>query len=118
MTDDRKQDQRSLPRHVLSEPIAVLDRLSQSSLGRLVNIHREGLMVVGSYPFEHERLYQLELQLPAAISGGGTIPVGVDCLWSRCADSQMFWTGFKIIDASEQALLEIDELIACFAMGQ
>lgn len=113
--DEQKQDQRRLPRHFLTEPIAVLDRLSQAPLGSLVNIHREGLMVVGSYAFEQERLYQLELQLPVAINAGDNISLGVDCLWSRSEDSQMFWTGFKIIDASEQALLDIDELIARFA---
>lgn len=118
MDDDQKHEQRGLRRHTLSQPVDVLDRLSQSSLGRLVNIHREGLMVVGSYPFVDERLYLLELLLPESVNGRKTIPLGVDCLWSRSDDSQPHWAGFKIIDASDEALQDIDVLISSFSLDQ
>ena len=122
MADDNQQpDQRRLSRHSLpelAEAVPVLDRLSGSQLGRLVNIHREGLMVVGSYPFDDERLYQLELPLPESFRGRGTIALGVDCLWCRSENSDMHWTGFKIIDASDEALQDIDVLISCFTSDQ
>lgn len=118
MDDNQKQDLRSLQRHALSEPVDVFDRLSQSLLGRLVNIHREGLMVMGSYPFDAERLYLLELKLAESINGRASIPLGVDCLWSRSEESQMHWAGFKIIDASEEALGDIDTLIFAFSNAE
>lgn len=117
MDDKQQQDQRRLPRHALSAPVDVLDRLSLSPLGRLVNIHREGLMIMGGYPFDDERLYLVELQLPESVNGRYSIPLGVDCLWSR-RDSEMHWAGFKIIDASDEALEDIDVLISSFAVNQ
>lgn len=118
MDNDQKQDLRRLHRHVLSEPVDVVDRLSQSPLGRLVNIHREGLMVMGGYPFDRERLYLLEIQLAESVNGRRSIPLGVDCLWSRSEESQMHWAGFKIIDASDDALQDIDVLISSFSRDQ
>lgn len=118
MDNDQTHEQRRLRRHALSEPVDVLDRVSQSSLGRLVNIHREGLMVMGNYPFIDERLYLLELVLPTAVNGRKTIPLGVDCLWSRSDDTQLHWAGFRIIDASDEALQDIDVLISSFSLDQ
>lgn len=110
-----KAEQRRLPRHVLSGPVNVYDRVSQSFLGRLVNVHTEGLMIMGNHPFSADCIYQLDLQLPEPIEGCEMmIPLGVDCLWSRSEDTHLHWAGCKIIDASEEALKSIERLIELF----
>lgn len=111
-------EQRRLRRRILSEPVHVYDRVSQSFMGRLVNIHTEGLMIMGNHPFTDERIYQLDLQLPVEINGRTMIPLGVDCLWSRSEDDHVHWAGCKIIDVSTEALRDIELLMELLGEAQ
>lgn len=115
MAEVDKAEQRRLPRHVLSGPVNIYDRVSQAFLGRLVNVHTEGLMIMGNHPFTADCIYQLDLQLPEPINGCEMISIGVDCLWSRSEDAHVHWAGCKIIDASEDALRDIQSLIKSFS---
>jgi hypothetical protein len=114
MANVEKAEQRKLLRHVLSGPVNIYDRVSQSFLGRLVNVHTEGLMIMGNHPFTADCIYQIDMQLPQAIGGSEMISIGVDCLWSRSEDAHVHWAGCKIIDASESALHQINLLIELF----
>jgi hypothetical protein len=114
MSEVKKAEQRRLPRYVLSGPVNVYDRVSQSFLGRLANVHTEGLMIMGNHPFIADCIYELDLQLPEPIEGCEMIPIGVDCLWSRSEDTHLHWAGCKIIDASEEARRSIQTLIELF----
>ena len=113
MDEAREQTyQRKLKRHQLSSVVEIYDRVSGQHIGRLVNIHAEGLMIVGATPLQDDKLYQLELRLPEEINARTTISIGVDCLWTRSAEQdKMHWTGGRIIDASDEALADIAALI-------
>ncbi|MCW8196214.1 PilZ domain-containing protein [Proteobacteria bacterium 005FR1] len=114
MANVEQAEQRKLLRHVLSGPVNIYDRVSKSFLGRLVNVHTEGLMIMGNHPFTADSIYQLDMQLPQAIEGCEMISIGVDCLWSRSEDTHVHWAGCKIIDASEDARRQIQALIELF----
>ncbi|MGQ9425385.1 PilZ domain-containing protein [Gilvimarinus sp. F26214L] len=105
-------EQRRLPRHSISEPVEIYDRVSQRPVGRVVNIHMEGMMVAGQHAFSAECLYQFDLHLPRAVNGRRVIPVGVDCLWSKREEGALHWAGCKIIDLSEEAQADLQTLIA------
>ena len=106
-----KQDRRH-QRYELQQPIPVIDQQTGASMGALVNITIEGLMVMANSELESNRLYQLALQLPEPVNGFSSIELGVDCLWSRGADQvQRYWAGFQIIDASQEAIKVIEALI-------
>ncbi|MEX1032509.1 MAG: PilZ domain-containing protein [Cellvibrionaceae bacterium] len=116
-SEEKKTDQRRLPRHALSEPVNVYDRATQSFMGRLVNIHAEGLMIMGNQAFEDENIYQLDLQLPRPINGHDMIAIGVDCLWSRSEEAHVHWAGCRVIDISDEALRDLEALIELFGQG-
>lgn len=104
--------QRKLKRHQLSAAVEVYDLVGGQHIGRLVNIHSEGLMIVGGVALSDDKLYQLELHLPREVNGRNKIPLGVDCLWTRSAEeNKMHWAGGRIIDASDDALADIAALI-------
>ena len=104
--------QRAQQRYELTQPIAVYDQLSESSMGALVNITIEGMMLLGNEPVETNRIYHLVLQLPETIGGQSEIEIGVDCLWTRSDElGRNHWAGFQIIDASQQAIKSIEVLI-------
>ncbi len=104
---------RAMHRHTVSGDVDVYDSLRDIYLGRLVNIHTQGLMLVGDVPLEEDRLYELDLHLPDIENNTKqVIRVGVDCLWTRSADQNgKHWTGFTIIDSTPHAAEEIHKLI-------
>lgn len=108
--NDNSND-RNLERHGAPCDVNVYDNLRDAYLGRLVNIHTEGLMIIGDVRLEEDKLYKLDLHLPEYINERNTIHLGVDCLWVRNADyNGKHWAGFKIIDISPQGADDIRKL--------
>lgn len=108
---------RKLKRFQLTALVDIFEAESQLMVGRLVNIHAEGLMVIGSHHFVESEQYQLILQLPKSYLERDTITLDVDCLWTRNAqeDGDTTWSGFSIAHCSEAAKSDLDALID--AMG-
>lgn len=116
-SESHTSDGRSRQRHELSQAIDVYDNTRDVYLGRVVNIHTEGLMLIGDQPFEEDCLYRLDLHLAAPVNERNSIHLGVDCLWVRNADHNgKHWAGFSIIDASPQALADIEALEEAFSL--
>ncbi len=113
MVDDvPHNNDRALERHGIDGDVDVYDNLRDVYLGRLVNIHAQGLMIIGDLPLEEDKLYKLDLHLPRPVAGHTSIHLGVDCLWTRNADyNGKHWAGFSIIDISPQAAEAIRELV-------
>jgi len=113
--DESRENKRSLQRYTLSVTADVYDRTSESFLGRLVNVHTEGLMIFGNFPFVEEKIYQLDLHVSHPEDGRKIIPVGVDCLWTRGEDDdKLHWAGCRIIDISDEAMEDLGRLIDHF----
>ncbi|MFC3113996.1 PilZ domain-containing protein [Cellvibrio fontiphilus] len=107
-----KEHDRDMERHIIQGDVDVYDSLRDLYLGRLVNIHTQGLMVMGDLSLEEDRLYTLDLHLPEPINDQLVIQLGVDCLWTREADlAGKYWMGFSIIDASTESLQSIRDLV-------
>ncbi len=111
--DPSRPYKRKLKRYQLTALIDIVDRKNGEFVGRLVNLHTEGLMIIGTYHFEEDTLYQLDLRLPKNIGERSVIPIDVDCLWTRSAqdDNNTTWSGFSIYSCSEEAKADIEYLI-------
>ena len=106
---------RALERHTVSGDVDVYDSLRDIYIGRLVNIHAQGLMIVGDIGLDEDRLYEIDMHLALSANEKQLVRLGVDCLWTRSADQNgKIWTGFSIIDASPKAAEEIRKLIAAW----
>ena len=104
---------RKLKRYQLTALIDIVERTSQEFVGRLVNLHGEGMMIIGDYPFQEDTLYKLDLKLPKNVGKNPVISVDVDCLWTRSAQDNdtTLWSGFSIYSCSEEAKADIEHLI-------
>ena len=60
---------RALQRHGINGAVDVYDSLRDVYIGRLVNIHSEGLMIIGDVRLEEDKLYKLDLHLPEHVNG-------------------------------------------------
>ena len=97
----------------LDQPIAITDMISGEAFGELVNVTVAGLMVITNKEIPTHSIHQLSLRLPVDVAGSEFLEIGADCLWSRKTENfNRYWAGFQIIDASDTALAQIEELIS------
>lgn len=109
MTDmiERKHERKEL-----NETIPVVDVINGGQLGELINASIEGIMVMTDREIPTHSIYQIALQLPVEINGSHTVLLGADSLWCRKIENfHRYWAGFHIIDASDEAVLQLQELI-------
>lgn len=112
MSETERHHERGLARHTIQKQVQVYDASQNVILGQLVNIHSEGLMIVGDVAIKPDHIYQLQLKLPLRIEGADTVRIGADCLWVRqMGESSSYWAGYHIIDLSETAKKQVDVLI-------
>ena len=71
-----REHDRELERHAIQGDVDVYDNLRNQYIGRLVNVHIRGLMIVGDIAMEEDRLYTLDLHLPEAVNGQTMIQLG------------------------------------------
>jgi hypothetical protein len=112
-------NRRRLPRHKLGAQVDVVNQSTGITLGVLVDIHLEGLMLMGSEQLKPEHLYQVNLRTDG-IDGNveKSIELGVDCLWTRAmAQGDRFWAGCRIIDVSPVEREKLAQLISEFTEG-
>ncbi|MGB5325961.1 MAG: hypothetical protein WBN40_11120 [Pseudomonadales bacterium] len=107
---DQAAESRRKKRHELSKPIPVVDTLSGDAIGTLANITVGGMLIVGNKPMDANRIYQIELQFPGEVAEVTSVCVGIDCLWVN-QEQGMAWSGCEIIDADDDAIAIIEQLI-------
>lgn len=104
--------QRQRERHSVTQDVDIYDALRDTYVGRLVNMHDKGLMLIADKPLVEDTLYTFDIHLPLPINHLNAIQIGVDCLWVRDADlAGKYWMGCSIIDASAESLDIIRQLI-------
>ncbi len=116
MTDEHMPGyKRHYERHEVEQVVDVYDSERDVYLGRLVNIHTHGLMIIGDMVCEEDHLYKLDLQLFLPVNGRSKIRIGVDCMWTRSAeDNTKVWSGFSIIDMAIEAEADIGVIMETF----
>ena len=106
------QEQRHSPRKVADQILEICDQVTGNSLGRIVNISAEGFMLLSQEPVITGTIYQLSLLDPTAQEAGKSINFGAEAVWcSEASHPESFWSGFRIIDISNDDVLYIDQLI-------
>lgn len=92
--------------------LEIIDINSNQSLGFLVDLSIDGMMVISGQPFQMNNVYQMLIRVPEDGEYYGDIEFGAESLWSDEAhDPEKFWTGFRIIDISDQHARRISQLI-------
>ncbi len=105
-------EQRRHPRKIANEVLEVFDQITGAQLGKVVNISAEGLMLLSNEFISTGSVYQLDLKLPRLIKKHSHISFGAEAVWSMdAAQPDSYWTGFRMIDISENSVIAIDELI-------
>ena len=92
--EKRKRKRRATQYH-----LKVYTMPTRKLAGRLVNIHRDGMMLVSNRPTKVGRRYEMKLPLPEPINGRRAISFKADSVWcDQDVNPAYYDTGFKIVD--------------------
>ncbi|WP_045858117.1 hypothetical protein [Teredinibacter purpureus] len=94
-----EDEHRGLKRAPVHQVILVRDVLHDVEVGRVVNLHEEGFMILGGDEVKENCLYQLQFTLSSEIDGVTCMNIGAECLWIReTVGDTRNWAGFHIVD--------------------
>lgn len=103
LTLPNTNEHRRLERKEVDRHIAVKNALLDCDVGRIVNLHADGFMIIGHGEIRADCLYQFVMLLNEEIDGCARISVGAECLWLKETDSgTQYWAGFHIMDISDE----------------
>ncbi|MFH1148603.1 MAG: PilZ domain-containing protein [Pseudomonadota bacterium] len=104
MLEKRKEKRKNLLYY-----LPVVDRNTGEQMGHLVDITRNGMMLISKEPIEKGLMFQIKIELQAIVSGHTQLEFDVESRWnSRDVNPDFFDTGFRFmnIDARTTGLIE------------
>ncbi|HET6632615.1 MAG TPA: PilZ domain-containing protein [Rhodanobacteraceae bacterium] len=112
MAEDRytsDANQRRARRKTPREHIAVTDVITGSTIGRIGNLSRTGLMLIMPQPLRDNALYQLAFELPNGHGRRARLEIGMSEQWCEAAAMPgQYWAGLHFVgigDADDKALV-------------
>ncbi|MDR1036156.1 MAG: hypothetical protein LBT40_06185 [Deltaproteobacteria bacterium] len=112
-------EKRGLERRELIYYLRVRDTSNDQELGRMVDIHLKGLLVMGPKALVPERVYSISLEMPKAMMEQGISNVSsmAKVMWSRASITTPFMeNGLMFVDPGLEAGRTIERLIEFFAL--
>jgi len=116
-----RYENRNLVRHELIYYLKVTDRQTGQELGRLGDIHLEGMLLFTPEPLPEQAVYDLLLELPKAMAASEErpeLPFQAQTLWNRPGPglSNYHYNGLRFLGLDTQARRIIKNLTEIFAM--
>lgn len=114
-------EQRRLNRRELLYYLKIVDRASGLELGRMADIHAEGMLILGDRPLTKGAIYRSDLELPKTLaerSGRTSLAIDFESLWDRPGpkNSIYYENGVRFLNLDSPSRILIGQLIDLFAM--
>jgi len=105
---------RRAQRRSAQESMAVVDVLTEETVGRIGNVSELGMLLVAHAPLQEDAIYQLRFELVDGMGRARPIDAGAQLLWIGDANTPgQQWAGLRFLtisDAHMQALRQWIEL--------
>jgi len=106
-------ERRKLERHTVSSSLEVYDLETGHMLGRVVDLHVEGLMLLSDKPIEMYKSFALQINLPMTLNGMGEFLLDAQSLWNReSIGGGQYWTGLQFTNVPDDARQCIEKMVA------
>lgn len=114
MVDEKKsEERRRLERHLVSTSLEVFDLNTGDHLGRVVDLHAEGFMLLSERPLDLFRSFALQVNLPMKLNGISEFLLDAESLWNRESISgQQYWTGLHFTNLPDDSRQCIERMVA------
>jgi hypothetical protein len=112
-------EKRGLERRELIYYLRVRDLNTNKEMGRMVDIHRKGLLLMGNYSLTPDREFTISIEMPKAMMEQGikNVTVKSKVMWTRPSQTTSFIeNGLMFIEPDETSQRTIDRLIEFFAL--
>jgi hypothetical protein len=112
-------EKRELERRELIYYLKVRDQDSGKELGRMVDIHQKGLLLMGSKALIPDKEFNISIEMPKAMMEQGikNVSVKAKVMWSRPSQTTSFMeNGLMFMETKEDVQSAIDRLIVFFAL--
>lgn len=110
------QERRRFKRRLLVYHLEVFDAESGESVGRMVDITPDGMMLVSNRSTELNSILRLWVDLPSEVLGNKRITFTAKAQWCRHdINPDLFDTGLQFTDISDKSIETIIGLIIDFA---
>ncbi|HCK82426.1 MAG TPA: PilZ domain-containing protein [Candidatus Competibacter sp.] len=108
-------EKRRLKRWYLVMYLRVYDRDTNELLGHIVDINKEGMRLVNDKPLPVNQIYRLRVDVPKEGAPRQRIHLEGETVWTgRDVNPDFYDTGFRMLNISTQALLQLQLLIEEF----
>ncbi len=113
-------EQRQLVRKELIYYLKITDRQTGAELGRLGDLHSQGMLVLSEKPLAVEKQYSISLELPKALQTSRQNSLDFECeaLWTRPGPKNNTYheSGVRFLSVGDRELEMIAKLTGLFAM--
>ncbi len=108
-------ENRRLKRWYLVMYLRVYDQDTETLLGHIVDINKDGLRLVSDHPIATQRTFRLWVDIPKEDATHQRIFLEAESMWcGKDINPDFYDTGFRIINMGSSALLQLQLLIEEF----
>ena len=112
-----KKEKRKVRRRSLLYDFEVIEPDSGMTVGKIVNISLEGMMLIATDCQVSDTVCELQIMLPEMISGKNTIDCKTKCMWCKKNGVTDFYeVGFQLLDIPENDIKAIVSLITRYRL--
>jgi hypothetical protein len=114
---DKKEEKRKVRRRSLLYDFEVVDSATGRSVGKIVNISLEGLMLIATESQISDAVLDLQIKLPEKISGKNDINCKAKCMWCKKSEHTDFYeAGFHLFELPDDDIKAIVSLITQYRL--
>ncbi|MCU7958890.1 MAG: PilZ domain-containing protein [gamma proteobacterium symbiont of Bathyaustriella thionipta] len=105
-------ENRTLERWRLIYYLRVFDQADGSLLGHVVDISRDGLMLISNHQLRENQEYSIRMEVPVDSGEAESIEMNARSIWSKTDINPDFYdTGFELINPDVGTVIAIQKLI-------
>ena len=94
------RDNRKKNRLDVDQAVPVFNLHTDETMGHIVNITEHGFLLLSDFPIKQNKIFQFRFLIG---EDPRNIELGADSLWGELTmEPEKYWTGFSIIDISEE----------------
>jgi hypothetical protein len=114
---DKNQEKRKVRRRSLLYDFEVIERTSGMTVGKIVNISLEGMMLIATDNQVNDTISDLRILLPEMINDKNAIDCKAKCMWCKKNGATDFYeAGFHLFEIPENDIKAIVSLITRYRL--